>query len=134
MFYSDEQILGLSQHSDIIERFQDMGIDEKIILLALLNMDTVTDELLLSKIYDINIGRLVSDTFFDEVHSMDLSMHTVRLKAETYLRCATCVSRATILYLPCGHISLCEPCFKKNNYNSCNICKTPFTETHNVYL
>ena len=101
----------------------------------------VSRETFMYKLTEINKERLINSRFFQQIqdHSTSILSLPWRLNnilvthAQESLKCQKCtVNSSSILFLPCGHIILCNSCSR--NMSKCIQCKTNIKETHQIYL
>ena len=132
MVLNKDELVLLAHNYDMILLFiEEYGINPKVVMLAMLNLETFDEEIILASVFDLNYRRLESLSYFNQVESMNLTTNEILLALEATLKCLHCSNIANVLYLPCGHISLCFNCFSGT---LCNLCNTKITEHCIIYM
>ena len=132
MVLSKDELVLLVHNYDMLQLFiEEYGINPKVVMLAILNLETFDEEIILASVFDLNYRRMESLSFFNQVESMNLTTNEIILALEATLKCLQCSNIANVLYLPCGHISLCSNCFSGT---LCNLCNTKITEHFIIYM
>ena len=104
-----------------------------VILAALATVNDFTEKNLFEKIREISIERINADDDdkFNKRYSELIGMQS-EIKEKG--KCISCKSKmANVLYLPCGHVSLCIAC-KPMMQTHCNLCNAKINEFTVVYL
>ena len=103
-----------------------------VILAALATVNDFTEKNLLEKIREINIERINdADDKFNKLYSELIGMQSEIKEKGKCIRCKS--KMANVLYLPCGHVSMCI-CCKPMMMTHCNLCNAKITEFTIVYL
>ena len=101
----------------------------------------VSRETFMYKYTEINKERLIDSNFFQQIQNHSISILSLQFRlnnilvihAQKSLRCQKCtVNPSNSLFLPCGHVILCNSCSR--NMSKCIQCKTNIKETHQIYL
>ena len=104
-----------------------------VILAALATVNDFTEKNLFEKIREISIERINGDDDdkFNKRYSELIGMQSEIKEKGKCIRCKS--KMANVLYLPCGHVSICIAC-KPMMQTHCNLCNAKINEFTVVYL
>lgn len=115
--------------SDLFQTYLRHGLNERVLTQAII--ETVPNDNYYDQYWLIMHRRLNGYELPDTLSIPSNVLEYIQTKALTCVDCKSTL--VNILFLPCGHIIVCNTCHTQNQYKICKDCKSIIKEWHVVY-